>query len=137
VDDQVGSSPVPARRRRRFRSAARTPTEARRFVERTVDALVTVEDRFALSLVVGEITTNAVLHGEEPIDIALAVAGNVIRVEVQDASPVLPRVTDPTPLGGFGMHVVANCADAWGAHRVRDGGKIVWAEIRNATGPGR
>ncbi|MFI8074778.1 ATP-binding protein [Streptomyces sp. NPDC086033] len=85
-------------------------------------------------LCVGELTTNALLHGVPPhpcfrLDLAL-LAGGVLRVEVHDSGPGEIRIPDTTPESerGRGLLLVAALADDWGV-RERDPGKIVWCDF--------
>jgi hypothetical protein len=43
----------------------------------------------------------------------------------------LPRLRDPTLHGGFGLQIVTQLADRWGADPGASS-KVVWAEIRPA-----
>jgi anti-sigma regulatory factor (Ser/Thr protein kinase) len=86
-------------------------------------------------LAVSEIVTNAVLHAREPIILRVLVNGTVVRVEVQDGSPVTPAISLLDPAGGVtgrGLVLVAAVTDAWGVEEVPDG-KIVWFTIGDAS----
>ncbi|MFJ8043935.1 ATP-binding protein [Kitasatospora sp. NPDC096147] len=81
-------------------------------------------------LLVTELVTNAVLHGDGPLDLVLDADAHRLRVEVDDASPVLPIPREPhlpARPGGHGLFVVARTCDRWGAVP-RPWGKTVWAE---------
>jgi PAS domain S-box-containing protein len=56
-----------------------------------------------------------------------------LRVEVSDGSPQLPAVRDYSIASGTGrgLHMVTQTVDAWGSY-LRNGGKVVWFEIRAA-----
>lgn len=106
------------------------PAAARRFVH---DALV--EWRFepvadVVTLLTSELVTNAVLHAGSEIDVALCAEGDVVRVEVADASTRVPGHSShgPEAQTGRGLAVVAAASTDWGAHRTA-GGKIVWFEV--------
>ncbi|MGW2374232.1 MULTISPECIES: ATP-binding protein [Kitasatospora] len=83
-------------------------------------------------LMVSELVTNACLHAPGgPRELRLDWDGIRLRVEVSDASPVLPRLVaadDPGRPGGHGLRVVDRLARAWGAGP-DDGGKLVWLEV--------
>ncbi|MFJ9770833.1 ATP-binding protein [Kitasatospora sp. NPDC101157] len=83
-------------------------------------------------LMVSELVTNACLHAPGgPRELRLDWDGVRLRVEVADASPVLPRLAeagDPGRPGGHGLRVVDRLARAWGAGP-DDGGKLVWLEV--------
>ena len=81
---------------------------------------------------VSELVTNALLHGEAPIQVRVRGTRQHPRVEVRDGSqerPVLPSDEDVDEdvllTFGRGLSIVARCADAWGAEIERDG-KVVW-----------
>jgi anti-sigma regulatory factor (Ser/Thr protein kinase) len=92
---------------------------ARHLVRRSLrswgfDALVP-----ALELAVSELVTNALVHGEGAIEIQLSAEDDQLRLEVVDhgrgrTPPALRR--GPTgELGGWGLRMVEEVADAWGA----------------------
>lgn len=101
---------------------------------------------------VAELVTNALLHGEAPIHVAVRGTHDHPRVEVRDCStepPVLPgsNSLSDVDLGGLddvlltfgrGLDIVARCATAWGAD-VDPHGKVVWfvpaVEASEARGP--
>lgn len=80
---------------------------------------------------VSELVTNALLHGETPIEVRVRGTRKHPRVEVRDGSPVrpvLPEETgddDPLLTFGRGLAIVARCSEAWGAEIEHDG-KVVW-----------
>lgn len=87
-----------------------------------------------LRLVVSELVTNAVLHGqaddEHHVILYLAVAPQRIRAEVCDSGPGL----DPDALpsrdgrpGGFGLVIVNEITSRWGVST--DEGTCVWFEL--------
>lgn len=86
-------------------------------------------------LVVSELVTNALLHGEAPVTIRVSV-GATVRVEVTDAgrsAPILlQRNTDA--MTGRGLAMVAALASGWGVEPVPGGGKTVWAELPRRPG---
>jgi two-component sensor histidine kinase len=102
---------------------------ARQFVHDHIAWAVPPDLALDLDLIVNEIANNAFRHGAEPVEIVMQGDPNRVRIDISDRSPDLPRLTEPTELGGFGMHIVANLADDWGAHRTENG-KVVWAEVR-------
>ena len=108
---------------------------ARRRVERFADA-ERIERVDALSVIVSELVTNAVMHGNEPIVLHLARRGHVVRVEVTDcgtdANRVRFRAVDPARPGGRGLRIVAAFADEWGVERT-NAGTVVWATCSVST----
>ena len=81
-------------------------------------------------LAVSELVTNAVLHGREPIEVAVTLSDDVLRVEVCDANPVSPSFSmlDPTAVTGRGLLLISSAADRWGVEPAPDG-KVVWFEL--------
>ena len=106
--------------------------EARRFVVATLQAwgCPGLADRG--SLVVGELVTNAILHGLGPIDIVLRLHGHRMSIEVHDREPRLPVPTTRPPDAdlsfGRGLHLVEATSVDWGS-RPTPTGKVVWADI--------
>jgi len=82
------------------------------------------------ALLLTELVTNAVLHAQTQVDVSVGVANGRIRVEVSDASPVLPAAkgygTDAAT--GRGLRLVDSLAERWGIAPV-PGGKVVWFEL--------
>ncbi|MFI2436873.1 ATP-binding protein [Streptomyces sp. NPDC018693] len=87
-------------------------------------------------LVISELVTNAVRYadcGEVSLEVRLIKA--VLRVEVCDSSPVLPRpdFPDEHSENGRGLFLVAALTDRYGAEPTPTG-KRCWAEIALSTG---
>jgi anti-sigma regulatory factor (Ser/Thr protein kinase) len=85
------------------------------------------------ALLVSELVTNALRHATGPIGLRLVApsAGDgVLRVEVSDSLPEMPRarVAHPEDEGGRGLHLVASASRRWGT-RPREAGKTVWFEL--------
>jgi hypothetical protein len=83
-----------------------------------------------VTIVVGELMTNAFRHAEPPFDVRLTTPRSVrgVRVEVGD-STVSPAVEWPL---GKGLLIVRDlCAD-WGVEH-RPDGKVVWADVTKAA----
>ncbi len=79
-------------------------------------------------LMISELVTNAVQHATRPVTLRL-VRTSMLRCEIGDDSPQLPRrrSAGPEDERGRGLHLVAKCAERWGATRL-GGGKVVWFE---------
>ena len=92
------------------------------------DEVQTDPDR--VGLVVTELLTNALLHGEEPVEVHAAVVDDHLRIEVHDASTAEPteRHAAPTEVTGRGLMLVAGLVERWGVDQSGDG-KLVWAEF--------
>lgn len=82
-------------------------------------------------LAVSELVTNAVLHGRAPLGVLLRLSGELLRVEVVDASAVSPSFSmlDPTAVTGRGLLLISALADSWGVEPL-PAGKTVWFEVR-------
>jgi Histidine kinase-like ATPase domain len=105
-----------------------TLTLAREFTRRTLS-----DGRYRgrhdhVLLVVSELVTNALVHGDGPAVLRLSGTPWRIRVEVADGSQVAGQE------GGWGLHLVGRLAGRWEA-APRDGGKVVWCELVPAVAP--
>lgn len=98
---------------------------ASEFVGRVAPALL--DD---VALVVSELVTNAVLHGEPPARMRLMKLADGIRVEIDDAGRELPRRAGYGAQAdtGRGLALVGALARSWGVDP-RPDGKTVWAEV--------
>jgi hypothetical protein len=106
--------------------------ESRRFVvESLADVRVDVQD--AVSLMVSELATNAVMHAASQFELVIDRRAALVRVEVNDVgdgSPVLksPSTSEPH---GRGLRIVDELSDEWGASADAAGpGKSVWFVVR-------
>jgi anti-sigma regulatory factor (Ser/Thr protein kinase) len=83
------------------------------------------------TLCTSELVTNAIEHAEPPVGLSVTVDEHRVRIEVDDASDLLPTLGHPgeTCIRGRGMLIVARCSDRWGVI-ARPGGKTVWCELR-------
>lgn len=93
-----------------------------------------VDDLDVIEMLMSELLSNAVRHGDAPLHAAVDVTHDVISVEVADSSRrepiILPK--DPTRIGGNGMRIISTFAHAWGIRRC-DAGKAVWFDVTRAT----
>ena len=84
-----------------------------------------------LRLLVTELVSNSIRHAETAsIRLRVAVAGDVVRVEVTDTGRgFIPSPHAPVEgrAGGWGLYLVDRLADRWGV--ARDGLTRVWFEI--------
>ncbi|XCM28636.1 ATP-binding protein [Streptomyces parvus] len=91
----------------------------------------------ALTLIVAELSANAVSHGLVPgrdFRLRLSAEATTVRVEVTDTRcERLPALAEPSAAdqeGGRGLLLVAALADDWGWFPRTDGpGKTVWASL--------
>ncbi|MEV5408983.1 ATP-binding protein [Thermopolyspora sp. NPDC052614] len=110
--------------------------EARRAVRRELrdwGAADLVDD---CSLIVTELVTNAVRHGDGVIHFRLGTNGSWVYGEVFDEGTALPRVcqADSDSPGGRGLVIVDKLADEWGVAELLGGGKIVWFLLGTRAG---
>ncbi|WP_018637850.1 SpoIIE family protein phosphatase [Parafrankia elaeagni] len=85
-------------------------------------------------LIASELTANAWLHGQPPVEARLLVSGEAVRIEIADGS-VTPPVCPPAGglgLTGRGIGLVAALAARWGVAQAGSG-KIIWAELAGET----
>ena len=84
-------------------------------------------------LLADEVVTNAVVHGEGPIDIAVDADEERVKVMVGDRSEArpLPRLPARYAEGGRGLSIVEAIASRWGVSAT-EAGKSVWFEIDRA-----
>lgn len=123
-------------------AAARSASDARRWVRTTMRELGRDDLLECAEVGVSELVANAVLHAQEPISVRVRGTATHPRIEVLDGSvsPPLPPeqgvdpfdvdVNDPEHLlstFGRGLSLVARSANAWGA-TIESDGKIVWFE---------
>ncbi|MCL8012149.1 SpoIIE family protein phosphatase [Streptomyces sp. AS02] len=105
-----------------------TARQARRLTRRTLrdwdlDDLVE-----STELLVSEVVANAVRFASRPIVLRL-LRTDVLRCEVEDDSPIVPRMRHArlSDEGGRGLFLVDQLARRWGVTRVSTG-KVVWFE---------
>ncbi|MGV3564850.1 MAG: ATP-binding protein [Nocardioides sp.] len=106
--------------------------DARRWVVDTCRDIDRPELVECAELAVSELVTNALLHGEAPIQVRVRGTREHPRVEVRDGSPERPVLPSAEDEGddvlltfGRGLAIVGRCSDAWGAEIEADG-KTVW-----------
>jgi hypothetical protein len=76
-------------------------------------------------VVVSELVTNAVLHGEPPVRLVAVRLPDSVHVEVTDNRS---EVGPPTP-SSAGLRIVEAFSLDWGISLHRDDGKTIWAEL--------
>jgi signal transduction histidine kinase len=114
--------------RRRLDRSGHAPRQARAFATEWLHA-VPDAPRAAALLVVSELVTNAVRHGNGDIGVELATVDGRVRITVDDDSRGVPQIVDARPEGGGrGLHIVDQLAD-WGWEPTSRG-KAVWALLR-------
>lgn len=110
---------------------ASAPGRARSFVEAVCRRWSAPEFAVDGGLVVSELVTNAVRHAGTAIVIRLVLGEGGLTVRVADQGPGVPHVVPPDErlVGGRGLAIVEELADAWGVDADR-GGKAVWCFLR-------
>lgn len=104
---------------------------ARRFVRDTLERWHVDADVDDALLVVSELVTNAITHGDSTCQLRLRTTAATLRVEVLDsgAGTPDPRAPSATREHGRGLHLVSALTTAWGIDQVPGRGKLVWAEL--------
>lgn len=82
-------------------------------------------------LAASELVANSLKHGRAPMGLRLRRTDRRLVVEVTDGDEHLPtrQQAQPADEAGRGIAVVATIAAEWGARRLPEGGKAVWAEF--------
>jgi anti-sigma regulatory factor (Ser/Thr protein kinase) len=115
-----------------LRGDLRSPTEARRFVARTLTPLLGREDVETAMLLVSELVTNAALHAGTECELTLHGEPNalVIRVSDFDKQVEIKRQSFGAEMvTGRGLRMLEVLCRSWGI-QPDDRGKTVWCELR-------
>ncbi|GAC1319275.1 MAG: hypothetical protein NVSMB12_18490 [Acidimicrobiales bacterium] len=83
-------------------------------------------------LCASELATNAVLHAQSPVLLAIALLPDAVRVEVEDAAPgpiEAGALVDDGAESGRGLAIVDALTESWGVEQ-HVAGKTVWFELR-------
>ena len=101
---------------------------------RTLEGQVSAEMVEDATLLVSELTTNAVKYGGEGgLKLEIDIEADRLRAEIIDQGSGFEPQTRaerqliPSDEGGWGLHLVESLADEWGVH---EGSTHVWFEIR-------
>lgn len=113
-----------------FEQDAASPSRARHFVIRTLQAWSLEDLAPDAALVVSELATNAVLHGQSSFDVTLSLLDSGLRIGVRDSSRLepVPRDAPLNASSGRGLELVEALSARWGAVLLADG-KVIWAEL--------
>lgn len=84
-----------------------------------------------VALLVSEVATNALVHGDGDVQVRVTTRADALRVEVTDGSPQMPvpRTAELLEEGGRGLALVESLASDWGVEPA-ELGKVVWFEVR-------
>ena len=96
------------------------------------DASEVIDD---CSLVVSELTSNAVTAGSTVVSITVEVHRDHVRIAADDDGPGVPRpvAAGPSDRHGRGLAIVDSLSRAWGVQQ-RPRGKQVWADVAIPSG---
>ena len=120
------------RERLAFELAAdeRAVAEARHRIVAAVEPYMP-DDADTLGLLVSEVVTNAVVHGDSrELDVTASITDHSVRVEVCDDGEGFvprPRALAPDEVGGWGLFRVEQLASSWGVSF--SGRTTVWFEL--------
>ena len=105
--------------------------QVRAFVAKELVALDLADLVDEAVLAVGELTTNAVLHGGGLVRIEVEPIDDGVRIEVHDRTrmPPVRALDDAGAMTGRGMRLVGALAAAWGVEPTHEG-KAVWVDLR-------
>jgi anti-sigma regulatory factor (Ser/Thr protein kinase) len=85
------------------------------------------------SLMLSELLANVALHARTACSVLVSANEGLLRVEVEDGSPILPRIQhfsiDTTT--GRGLRLVERLAKSWGVERTA-AGKAIWFCLEHA-----
>lgn len=84
-----------------------------------------------IALLVSELATNALVHGDGDVRLHVIADAVRVRVEITDDSDSLPAERHAGALaeGGRGIGLLESLSDRWGVDRLRPQGKTVWFEL--------
>ncbi|MER7751489.1 ATP-binding protein [Kitasatospora sp. NPDC097643] len=99
----------------------------RRLLRDILDAIGLDPD--SACLILSELVTNALIHGEGRPAILLELRDGRLHMTVSDASrtPVQRQAPDDSRASGRGLDIVDALAEAWGVEPTGPHGKAVWA----------
>jgi anti-sigma regulatory factor (Ser/Thr protein kinase) len=114
-------------------AGSRGVKDARRWVVGAFEDMGRSDLSECAEVAVSELVTNALLHGEPPIQVRVRGTQEHPRVEVRDGSSDPPRPPEPHDPDdetmlltvGRGLDIVARASEAWGAE-IESNGKVVW-----------
>ncbi|HKE74671.1 MAG TPA: ATP-binding protein [Acidimicrobiales bacterium] len=133
-------SPSPQRGRytdhsssRRFTPQPEQIAVARAFVRGLLDMWGLPAQRDEMEMATSELVTNAIVHGGGWVDVTISLSGDRLRLEVADGAtpgtPLRSHDTRPDAVEGWGLRLVEELSDVWGARHEIDRTRV-WMERR-------
>ncbi|MEU5716959.1 ATP-binding protein [Streptomyces sp. NPDC020403] len=110
---------------------ARARDAARAFAE-SIELRPTAETAQTLTLLVSELTTNALRHGGGRFTLRLGTTADAVHIAVSDPSPLAPRERAPDlngGTGGCGWHMIRRLASGVAVTGGPDGGKTIHVRL--------
>ena len=110
----------------------RAPSEARRFVARTLTPLLGREDVETAMLLTSELVTNATVHAGTGCELSLTGGKNVLHISVSDRDARVPvkRLSVSDELAtGRGLRLLEVLCRRWGVTPGDGVGKTVWCDL--------
>lgn len=88
-------------------------------------------------MIVSELVTNAVRYGHGPVDLAIALTDEMLRISVSDGGPCLPvpREAGPGDQSGRGLLIVEALAESWEVRAGLDGKTVSCVLPTGHAGP--
>jgi hypothetical protein len=111
--------------------------DARRLTRRQLGAWGLDDQVEVAELLVSEVVGNALGHGSGQVRLGLAIEDGLLRCEVEDENPELPRLrsAEVDDESGRGLFLVDTLSCCWGGERTARG-KAVWFELPAPTDDG-
>jgi anti-sigma regulatory factor (Ser/Thr protein kinase) len=110
---------------------------ARRFAAEALRAASRPDQEWAVTLLVSELATNAVLHAKTPFTVVMEIREQEIRVAVTDQSLRRPsrRSASEAATTGRGLNLLDELSRSWDVE-VRETRKTVWAVVPDGGASG-
>jgi PAS domain S-box-containing protein len=112
-------------------STPASATTARHFAAEVLNQTGWGEQVDVATLLVSELVTNALVHGQPPCRLHIDAGTDVVEIAVEDADPTLPQRVAAGDLdeSGRGYLLVEALSDEWGVRPHQGGGKAAWFRL--------